>query len=372
MRTPWIWSVSLGRWWNVHVRLHMMFFIFAAFMLYVISRSQPPSDWEWLYVGVPLTFLLSVLLHEIAHVVIARRLGGLADEIVIAPLGGLSTVRVPYEPHSELVASMAGILANAAVCFLTCVMIGVYVDPTYDLVKLLQPDVSFLRFDDPSTQEMGGASTYEWSPLSVLKLVFWVNWSLLLINLLPVYPFDGGRALNSVLSFLWPEVEAKQSHIVICRLGKVLAAVGVVVAFLYFRSATAVTDPPQPPLWLVLLALSIYVFFNSRREELQQAETEQEEDTVFGYDFSQGYTSLERSSDDDQGRQHAKQNGLIGSWLERRRQAQEQRLLEQEAEDERRVDEVLQRLHEQGMRNLSADDKALLNRVSERYRSRQD
>jgi len=346
------------------VRLHMMFFIFVACVLYVISQgmSEFSSDDQlklrWLCVGVPLTFFVSVLLHEIAHVLIARRLGGIADEIVITPVGGLSHVRVPYEPHSELVASMAGILANAAICFLACIALGM--DSKFALPELLRPEVSFLRMEDPNF-DLG------WSPASILKMVFWVNWSLVLINLLPVFPFDGGRALHSVLTFLWPEVEAKQSHIVICRLGKVLAAVAVVFAFFHFGDSTS-----QPPLWFALLALGIYVFFNSRREELQMMETEQDDDTVFGYDFSQGYTSLERSTGQETGPQESKQFGLIGTWLERRREAQRTRETEQEAEDERRVDEVLQRLHEQGMRNLSTDDKALLNRVSERYRSRQD
>ena len=366
MRTPWIWSVSLGRWWNVHVRLHMMFFIFVAFALYVISQgiSEFPIEKQlrlrWLCVGIPLTFFVSVLLHEIAHVLIARRLGGIADEMVITPLGGLSHVRVPYEPHSELVASMAGILANATICFLTCIAIGVLY-PECSLPALLRPEVSFLRMD------MDDQGLYVWSSLSVLKMVFWVNWSLILINLLPVFPFDGGRALHSVLIFLWPEVEAKHSHLVICRLGKVLAAVAVVVAFFYFGESTR-----QPPVWFALLALAIYVFFNSRREELQQIEAEQDEDSVFGYDFSQGYTSLERSTGHETGKQESKELGLIGTWLERRREVQRNREVEQEAEDERRVDEVLQRLHQQGMINLSTDDKALLNRVSERYRSRQD
>ncbi len=357
MRNPWIWSVSLGRWWNVHVRVHMMFFFFATFVLYLTSQFPGASD--WLGAVILLTFLGSVLLHEISHVIVARRLGGIADEVVIAPLGGLSSVRVPYEPHSELVALMAGILTNAAVCFACAVSIGLSA-PSFPLIELLQPSVSFLQPDDPVV--------YDLTTISILKIVFWVNWCLILVNLLPVYPFDGGRSLHAALTFLWPEVDSRQSHLFICRLGKVIAAVGGVAAILAFqRYATG----PQPPLWFVLTLLSIYVYFNSRREEIQQTEVEMDDDTVFGYDFSQGYTSLERSSKVETETRPQPQPGLIRAWLERRREKQEQMELEQEADDERRVDEVLKRLHDQGMPSLSTDDKALLNRVSQRYRSRE-
>ena len=358
MRTPWIWSVSLGRWWNVHVRLHMFFFLFAAFVLYLTSHNFDEPN--WLGVMCAIVCFFSVLLHEIGHVVVARRLGGVADEIVIGPLGGLSAVRVPYEPHSELVAIMSGTLVNAAVCFISALTLAI-LQPDANLLDLLVPRVSYLRSGEVLT---AGA---------VLKLVFWINWSLILINLVPAFPFDGARSLHAVLTFLWPEVDPRQSLIAICRLGRVVAIVLVVFAWTQFEAAPL--NGPQPPAWLALTLLSIYIFFNARREELQQAEIDQNEDNVFGYDFSQGYTSLERSLVNDEEEVETEvedpQLGLVGRWLEKRRDAQLQRQLDQEAEDERRVDEVLDRLHNQGMRSLSHADRELLDRVSRRYRSRQ-
>ena len=363
MRSPWIWSVSLGRWWNVHVRLHMFFFLFAVFAIYLTSSSLLEPLPYWLGPACVVTWLVSVLLHEIGHVAVARRLGGVADEIVLSPLGGLGTVRVPYEPHAELVALMAGTLVNGTICFICAAALAFASDSSESLVELLRPTIAYFK---------PGPEPLELEPF--LKLVFWVNWSLILVNLIPAFPFDGGRSLHALTAFIWPETDSRQTSAVICRVGKVISVVLLVIA--WFQFAPSGPDKPQPPVWMVLSLLSIYVFFNSRREEMNRAEAEREDDTVFGYDFSQGYTSLERSLEDedaepdDAGHEPRPQPGFVARWLERRRIAKLEREMAQEAEDERRVDEVLERLHKHGMRNLSHDDKALLDRVSKRYRSR--
>ena len=105
MRTPWIWSVSFGRWWNVQVGLHIFFVLFIALAFFLSSHN---NFHPVIRLGFPAVLLISVVIHEIAHVCVARRLGGVADEIIIGPLGGLSSPRVPYEPQSELVMLMAG------------------------------------------------------------------------------------------------------------------------------------------------------------------------------------------------------------------------------------------------------------------------
>lgn len=358
MRTPWIWSVSLGRWWNVHVRLHLFFFLFALFAIYLTSSNF--SEPNWLGVVCCVALFVSVLLHEIGHVVVARRLGGVAEEIVLAPAGGLSPARVPYEPHAELVVLMAGTLVNAAICFICGVALA-FVGTETQLVDLLRPTIDFLEPGKPLDEE------------SVLQLVFWINWSLVLVNLIPAFPFDGGRSLHAVTSFFWPDADARRALGVVCRLGKVIAVILLVLAWFTFEPSPM--GGAQPPRWLIFALLSIYVYFNSRREEMQQAESEHEDDTVFGYDFSQGYTSLERSlvDDDEMNEAHNQppRPSIFSRWMEKRRLAREERERVQELEDERRVDEVLEQLHTHGMRSLSPDDRSLLDRVSKRYRSRQ-
>ena len=359
MRTSWVWSISLGRWWNVHVRLHLFFFLFAVFVVY--TSNQATDGVNPLGLICPIALFLSVLLHEIGHVFAARKLGGVADEIVISPLGGLSPVRVPYEPHSELVAIMAGTLVNAAICCISALaLFALRPWPTsFEPISLLNITASYFGPDHASS--LG---------FEVLCLVFWLNWSLILVNLIPALPFDGGRSLHAVLGFLWPELEPRQSLLTICRLGKIISVLFLFLA--YFKFDANIVPQDQPPAWVALALLSIYIFFCSRREEIQQAEAERDEESVFGYDFSQGYTSLERSLE-EKAEPEKKPSSLFHfyyDWMKKRKEAHEQRLREQEVDDENRVDEILSRLHEGGMQSLSSDDRALLDRVSKRYRSR--
>src|SRR5262249_13178460 len=109
----------------------------------------------------------------------------------------------------------------------------------------------------------------------VLTRLFYVNWLLFLFNLIPAYPMDGGRLLQSAL---WPRWGYRQAT---------LAA--VIFSFIFMFAigifSLAVNE-------VFALALAIFIFASARQQWIL-LETGGEE-SVFGYDFSQGYTSLER------------------------------------------------------------------------------
>ena len=73
------------------------------------------------------------------------------------------------------------------------------------------------------------------------------------------------------------------------------------------------------PIWLPLVLLAVYLYFSARRES-QRGDDEVGDDDLFGYDFSQGYTSLERPPAP---RSH---RGPLRRWLEQRRQIRQRRL----------------------------------------------
>jgi hypothetical protein len=114
-----------------------------------------------------------------------------------------------------------------------------------------------------------------------------------------------------------------------------------------------------------LVLLGVLTFFVAPTDAPPQEDTSLDDGT-FGYDFSQGYTSLERSLDSSL----KARPGPLRKWIERRRQAKARQQREIEVEDDRRVDAVLARLHEMGMHAMSDEDRALLKRVSARYRNR--
>ena len=359
MRDQGIWSFSLGRWSGVYVRLHAFFLLFAVFTLYIgWLLSSNDSNTTWLSLFCVIVLLVSVLVHELGHVCTAARLGGGADEIVIGPLGGLSSVRIPHEPQSELLAITAGPLVNFAICIITAAALVFF--NVRDVAALLHP----LR---PEGIAEGPAI------ISALKLTLWINWLLILVNLIPAYPFDGARALRAGIMCLWPNIDSRQVVLVVARLAKVVAFALVIVAWLYRKEVTPSELPV--PTWFPMVMLAIFVFFSARVEE-GRLESDDADDGFFGYDFSQGYTSLERSIDGGSPQSSTKTTepiaGPLVRWLQNRREQKERRRIANEAEEDRRVDDILHRLHETGLDKLSLEDRRLLDRVSARLRSRSE
>ncbi|HEX3869942.1 MAG TPA: site-2 protease family protein, partial [Pirellulales bacterium] len=192
------------------------------------------------------------------------------------------------------------------------------------------------------------------TPLAIVQAAFWMNFILAWVNLLPAFPLDGSRFLRALL---WPRYGYRSAVSLVVGAAKI-------VAFLMFVAGVSVYNS-YPFATLPLLLASVFLFFAAKQEAERLNDSEPSE-ASFNYDFSQGYTSLERQL---QGR--SREPGPVRRWLEKRREerARRQQLLEQD--EERRVDEILARLHTCGRDGLSAEDRALLDRVSARYRGRQ-
>lgn len=353
MRSHTSWSIGLGRWGGNHVRLHMFFLLFAVCTLFFAwQASQEPAsgDLVWIALGSLFILLASVLLHEWGHYSAAIRTGGDGDEIVIGPLGGLTSMRPPPDPYAECLMHLAGPLVNLMIC-LTCGAVLQFLKPG-SVLGLLHP--------------LAPRDLVEGTGLiGTLKLTFWINWVIMLANLLPAFPFDGGRALRAALTGLWPDASPRRAAFFVATLAKFAALALLVLAWIQARYfAAAEKDPARIPIWFSLALLAIFLYFSAKHEEEHVDEVEAEDD-LFGYDFSHGYMSLEHSS-----KPRPPHEGPFKRWLARRRREKLRRQAEVEQEEERRVDEILERLHESGMDQLSQDEQLLLKRVSHRYRQR--
>jgi Zn-dependent protease len=342
----------LIRWRGLHVRLHMFFLLFAAFTLFLSSsRSTVAGTSDFgIAVGFLAILLISVLLHELGHYFTAVHFGGDGRLLVLWPLGGLCPLQPPLDPRHELAMHVAGPLVNLGLCVVSG--IGVATLAGSEWIGLLHPLAP--------RDLLGAAQTSV--VLQACKLTFWVNWVLVLANLLPAFPFDGGRALRSALIAMHPDIRARRAAFLVATLAKLAALVLLVVAALWWKDQTN----PLVPVWFPLVLLALFLYFSAKQEEEKGEESEADEE-FFGYDFSQGYTSLERTSAAPQ-----ETVSPFRRWLDERRQARQLREKQIEADEERRVDEILSRLHEQGMDSLSADDRSLLKRVSQRLRHKQE
>jgi Zn-dependent protease len=333
----------------VHVRVHIFFLLFALLTMFLASESRTPnSDLVAIAAGSLAILFFSVVLHEAGHLVATFRLGGVVEEMQIGPWGGLIRPVPPRIAGWECATQLAGPAVNLAISLLAAGFLLILV-PTevVGLFKTLSPQN---LIEGPSAWIIG------------LKLVCWINWVLCVVNLVPAFPFDAGFALRALLRSLWPDTPPRTTTFVVTLLAKIAAVALLVWAwFIWSQPSEQVI-----PLWFSLVLLAILLYFGARQEESVWSHDEETSEEGFtGYDFSEGYTSLERSSERlEQG------GGQRPQRLDERREAKQRRQLEIEAEEERRADEILGRLHEVGMSGLSEEEQLLLQRVSARYRQR--
>jgi Zn-dependent protease len=335
----------MGRWLGIPVRLHVSFLLLAIFLFFALTRSQPANIAAYAGLFVLVWFLCAIL-HEAGHCIAVTRLGGRTDGVVLTPLGGLSHYTYLQEPQRELIAVMAGPLASFCGWFAGACLLFAWGDVS--LVGLLNPlDPKNLLADAP--------------PLRIaLGLSVFVNWTLVLANLLPAVPFDLGWALRCLL---WPQMGHQRAMLVVRRVSIVVVVGLFAAAFWTGTRETSFVIPAWLPLAVLGVCVASFVF--SPVDAYQEDGGDEE---VFGYDFSQGYTSLERR--DDPSAAHGA--GPLRRWIERKRAEREAHRLRIEQEEERQVDRILASLHDGGIDSISPEERALLYRVSARYRSRSE
>jgi Zn-dependent protease len=166
-------SIRLFRFAGIDVFLHFSWFLVAAYEIQTRKGSYSSVTWNVLEY---LALFLIVLLHEFGHALACRQVGGSANQIVLWPLGGVAYVDPPPRPGATLWSIAAGPLVNV----------------------VLLP-VLFVIFTWSRSQ--GWAETMP-DLYQLLWTVFKMNAGLLMFNILPIYPLDGGQILRSLLWFV--------------------------------------------------------------------------------------------------------------------------------------------------------------------------
>ncbi len=165
-------SLRLFRFAGIDLFLHWSWFLVAAYEIQSRATSYSSLVWNALEY---LALFLIVLLHEFGHALACRQVGGRADQIVLWPLGGVAYVDPPQRPGAMLWSIAAGPLVNVV------------------LAPILTALVALSR-------SSGWAQAMP-NVYALLQVVWYINLGLLLFNLLPIYPLDGGQILRSLLWF---------------------------------------------------------------------------------------------------------------------------------------------------------------------------
>lgn len=204
-------ALYLARFRDISVWLHWSWFVVA--VLEVLWRADRYTSAVWNVLEY-LTLFGIVLLHEFGHALACRSVGGVANRILLWPLGGVAYVQPPERPGAHLWSIAAGPLVNLA---LVPVIGGAWV----------------------FVQQQGGAEV--WPQLNeYVSAVFVINAVLFVFNMLPIFPLDGGQILRALLWFVAGRLRSLQ----------IAAAVGLVGT-----AALGLLGVWSKDWWLLLIAV---------------------------------------------------------------------------------------------------------------------
>lgn len=212
------WSIRIGRFAGTEVKIHVTFILmlvlFAVFFYSHGGREAMVQN-----ILLLLLLFLCVLLHEFGHALAARGYGIRTPDITLLPIGGVARLeRMPEKPHQELVVALAGPAVNVVIAL--GLSIALMFGPPVDL-------------SNPDTLV---------TDLTIQLLA--VNVTLVLFNLLPAFPMDGGRVLRALLAIRLPYARATQ----------IAATVGQGMAFVFGLIGIIAFNP-----FLLFIAFFVYV-----------------------------------------------------------------------------------------------------------------
>ena len=196
------WAFRIARIFGIDVKLHATFFI-----VLIFGAMQGIQSGLGIAMGVlfMLLLFLCVLLHELGHSVVAQRFGIPVREIILLPIGGVAVMtRNPATPMQELLVAIAGPLVNVIIAIVIALALG-FMPPMAMTADSLLPGAT-LR--------------------GILISMLAVNVMLVLFNMIPAFPMDGGRVLRAVL---WQFLGFNKATRIAAKVGQIAAVLLAVV-----------------------------------------------------------------------------------------------------------------------------------------------
>jgi Zn-dependent protease len=219
--------IRLGRVFGIEIGLHYSWFLIALLIVFSLGgyfRVANPG-WStaavWALAGLTgVLFFVSLLLHELAHCLVAKAHGMTVRAITLFALGGVSQIESEaHEASTEFWMAIAGPITSAAIGGIA----------------------------------LGAAALAGWSPRAgeptpLIAMGVWlgyINLALAIFNLIPGYPLDGGRVLRAIV--WWRSGNALLATRTAARVGQVVG--GLLALWGLFRFLTGYVGG----LWLALI-----------------------------------------------------------------------------------------------------------------------
>jgi Zn-dependent protease len=218
------WSFPIAKIAGTVVRIHVTFLLLLAAVGFMFFAQGGPAVAAGALIFTVALFLC-VLLHEFGHVLTARAFGIKTPDVTLLPIGGIARLeKIPEKPSQELIVALAGPAVNVAIALILLIFVGVP-DPS---------DATRLEFT---------------SPLGLAHRLLAINIWLVIFNMIPAFPMDGGRVLRALLAMFMPYARATAAAAAV---GQMLAGIGAVLALTWLH----------PMLFLIAL----FIFFAARGE----------------------------------------------------------------------------------------------------------
>ncbi|WP_299667854.1 site-2 protease family protein [uncultured Polaribacter sp.] len=205
-------NLSLGSIAGIKINVHWTFFLLIVWIVFDQMKRGGNTASILYNIAFILTVFVCVILHELGHALMAKRFKIKTKKITLLPIGGIASLeRIPESPKQEFLVAIAGPLVNVCIAALLFFTI-----PIHDILNQNFND-SYVFFSRFTLQNF-------------LFYLFLVNVGLVLFNMIPAFPMDGGRVLRSALAMKMNRVKATQ---IAASTGQFFAVLFLIFGLLY-------------------------------------------------------------------------------------------------------------------------------------------
>lgn len=218
-------NLKLGSISGIKIKVHWTFFFLIAWIIFGELKRGGTKESILFNIALVLAVFACVILHELGHALTAKNFGIQTKKITLLPIGGVASLEsIPESPRQEFLVTIAGPLVN--------VIIAIF-------LYFIVPVNEFVHLNFTETFEVLMSFTFQ----NFLFYLFIVNVGLVVFNLIPAFPMDGGRILRALLANKMNRVKATQ---IATSIGQFIAVLFLLLGLLY--------DP-----WLIIIALFIFI-----------------------------------------------------------------------------------------------------------------
>ncbi len=229
--------LKLGKVAGISIEVHWTFSLLLIWVIFMELKQGGNLQSALLNVVLILFLFLCVVLHELGHALTARYFHISTKKITLLPIGGVASLeKIPEKPQQELLVAIAGPLVNVFIALILFIFLPIQYYMSLDVANL--------------------EALFATPGLETLLFYLWIaNIMLVVFNLIPAFPMDGGRVLRALLSMFIGRLKATE---IAAGIGQAIAVLFLILGLFY--------NP-----FLVLIALFIFIGAYGENQMVKQS-----------------------------------------------------------------------------------------------------